>query len=86
MLRRDDREQGLAERICLALKRAKTVPEYVQVLRCKCYKAALGQLCGIIMVRSVIACDYILRPALQAVLTDDNGAPLPGTSLWPRRF
>ena len=81
MLRHDDREQRLAERVGLALQRAEVVLADVRVLRGERDEAALGQLGGEALDRRLVfslLADDVLRPAFEAVLADDDGPLLAG--------
>ena len=76
MLRHDDREERLLQRIGLALQRAEAVLEDVQVLRREGDEAALGQLGGEVVIGRVVARDDVLGTPFQAVLADDDRPPL----------
>ena len=78
MLGDDDREERLAQRVGLALKRAEAVFKDVQVLRCKRDEPSLGQTDGVLVVRRVVLLGVgdVLRAALQAVLANHHRALL----------
>src|SRR5690349_19666601 len=83
MLCDDDGEQGLSQRIGLALQHAETVAPAIRIMRCKNYKTTFSQSHGeglVITMRLArrIPVDDIGRHAFQSVLTNDGGTTLTG--------
>jgi hypothetical protein len=78
VLRHDDREQRLLQRVGLPLQGAEAVPKDVRVLRRVGDEAALGQLRRVHVIRRVIdlGIGHVLRAPLQPVLADHDRPPL----------